>query len=41
MMSIEHLLQNFSGVKKSLETENQNEMIITEWLFQEPTGIKI
>ena len=27
--------------KKQLEDENQNEMIIPEWFFQEPFGNKI
>ena len=35
-MFIEHLMQNTLDVKKHLEKQKLNEMIIPEWLFQEP-----
>ena len=40
-MFIEHLIKNILEVKKHLENEKQNDLIIPEWLFEEPIENKI
>ena len=41
LMFIKHLMQKNLRSKKHLENEKLNEMVIPEWLFQEPIEKKL